>query len=987
MRKTIFTLCIAHCIPIFSGFILFAQNNPAQYVNPFIGTGGHGHTFPGAAVPFGMVQMSPDTRIDGSWDGCSGYHQSDSVIYGFTHTHLSGTGCSDYGDILLMPMMGEPSFDNKIYSSHYSHEKEKASAGYYSVYLDDENIDVELTATARVGFHKYTFSNPGRASIILDLTHRDKTIDCELAIVDSTHISGFRKSDAWAKEQWVFFYIEFSKPFSTSKIQRELDYKNPEPNDELKQKGNIKAAFGFDVEASEFLLIKVGISGVDTVGARKNLESELNGWDFEGRKKEAKGRWNNELMKIEITSEDTDMLTVFYTALYHCMLQPNIYNDVDGRYRGRDMQIHKAEGYNYYTVFSLWDTFRAWHPLMTLIDTKRTLNYIKTFLAQFEQGGLLPVWELSSNETECMIGYHAVPVIADAAVKGIADFNLSEALVAMKKSAESKDRFGLDDYMDHGFLSMEDEHESVSKTLEYAYDDWCIAQMAKNLNGQTDYSKYIQRAQYWKNLFDKQTGFMRPKKNGNWLSPFDAREVNNCFTEANSWQYSFFVPQDISGLINTMGGKDRFDKKLDELFSTSNETTGREQVDITGLIGQYAHGNEPSHHMSYLYNYIGKPWKTQQHIHQIVSEFYRNSPDGLIGNEDCGQMSAWYILSAMGIYQVTPGSDVFVIGTPRFQETKIHLDFNKIFTIKAKNVSDKNFYIQSATLNGSPFSKSFITYSEIIPGGELIFTMGDKPNMGWGSKPGDFPVSEINEQKIILVPVIKSEGKTFKGKTKISLEGQQAGLKLYYMIFGSSEHSENILYSLPFEIDTTTTVRAYAENTKGEKSLAVKATFFKMPHPDWKIKIASPYSNQYTAGGDEGIIDGLHGETNWRKGEWQGYSIKDFEAVIDLGKVEDIKKLGAGFLQDSRAWILMPKKVEFEISLDGKNFTPVLTIPNTVGDTDEKVQIKDFTENITPQQAQFVKIKATNYGKLPEWHAGFEDKGDAWIFVDEIFVE
>lgn len=972
---------------LFAYVFSFAQILPADYVNPFIGTGGHGHTFPGASVPFGMVQLSPDTRIDGSWDGCSGYHHSDSVIYGFTHTHLSGTGCSDYGDILLMPMMGEPSFDNKIYSSTFSHEKEKAGAGYYSVHLDDGNIDVELTATARVGFHKYTFQNPGIANIILDLTHRDKTTDCELTVIDSTHISGFRKSDAWAKEQWVFFYIEFSKPFLSSKIQKELN--ETETDDELMQKGNIIAAFRFDMEIGESLFIKVGISGVDADGAKRNLESELSGWDFEGTKKAAKGRWNNELMKIEIKSDDKDLLAIFYTAMYHCMLQPNIYNDADGRYRGRDMQIHKAEGFNYYTVFSLWDTFRAWHPLMTIIDQKRTVHYIQTFLKQFEQGGLLPVWELSSNETECMIGYHAVPVIADAAVKGIADFNLGEALVAMKKSAETKERFGLEDYMDHGFLSMEDEHESVSKTLEYAYDDWCIAQMAKVANELDEFSTYIRRAQNWKNVFDRQAGFMRPKKNGNWLSPFDPREVNNNFTEANSWQYSFFVPQDISGLINAMGGKINFEKKLDELFATTNETTGREQVDITGLIGQYAHGNEPSHHMAYLYNYIGKPWKTQQRVHQIVSEFYKNAPDGLIGNEDCGQMSAWYILSAMGFYQVTPGSDIFVIGTPLFSEVKIPLGLSRAFTIKAPHSSgaDKSFYIQSATLNGVPFTRSFIAYSEIMNGGELVFEMGDKPNLNWGSKMGDYPISEINEQKIISVPVIKSEGKTFKGKAKISLEGQQPGLKLYYMITGPFERPEKIVYTVPFEIDTTLTVHAYAENAKGEKSLTVKASFYKMPHPDWKIKITSPYSNQYTAGGDEGIIDGLRGETNWRKGEWQGYQPRDFEAVIDLGKNQQVTKLGAGFLQDSRAWILMPKEVQFSVSTDGKNFTHVLIISNTVDTKDEKVQMKDFEGTIAPANARFVKIKAANYGKLPEWHAGYEDNGNAWIFTDEVWVE
>ncbi len=962
---------------------LFSQFNPVKYVNPFIGTGGHGHTYPGATLPFGMVQLSPDTRTDQSWDGCSGYHQSDSLIYGFTHTHLSGTGCSDYGDILLMPTVGKPVYENKKYASRFSHQKEKATPGYYSVHLDNPNVETEITATLRVGFHKYTFPKTDNANIILDLAHRDKVLETSVQIVNETTVEGMRRSQNWARNQAAYFVIQFSKPFIAADFYLDSLKITLRGASGINQQST-KTNFQFKTNAGESIYVKVGISGTSIEGARKNLEAELPGWDFEKTKRDAEEAWNKELSKIEVSGGTEDQMKTFYTALYHCMVVPNIYDDVDGKYLGRDFKIHHADGFNYYTVFSLWDTFRAWHPLMTIIDQSRTLDYIKTFLAEYDQGGLLPVWEFASNETECMIGYHSVPVIADAAIKGIRDFNLGKALTAMKKSAESKKRFGLGAYMDHGYLAIEDENESVSKTLEYAYDDWCISQMAKMTKDSNDFANYIQRAQYWKNLFDPSTSFMRPRKNGNWYSPFDPREVNNNYTEANAWQYTFFVPQDIEGLMNAMGGKINFEQKLDNLFTTSVQTTGRDLSDISGLIGQYAHGNEPSHHMAYLYNYTGKSWKTQERVHQIMSEFYSPQPNGLIGNEDCGQMSAWYILSAMGIYQVTPGSDIFVFGTPLFKETKINLENGKIFSVKATNVSDKNFYIQSATLNGTVYNKSFIAYSDIMNGGELIFTMNDKPNEKWGSKEGEHPVSEISEEKIIPVPVIQSEGRTFRDKMEIQIAAMEPKLKIIYSLNG---FADSAVYSKPFFINTNVTVDAYAINKNGKKSFLSKATFFKMPHPSWKIKLNSDYDKEYTAGGDEAIIDGIRGETNWRKGEWQGYKGKDFEVIIDLGKVQEIKKCEAGFLQDSRAWILMPRQVEFEISTDGKTFKNVLTIPNTVEDKDNKVQIKDFSGTFSPQKAQYIKIKAKNYGMLPEWHEGYEDHGVAWTFVDEIIIE
>lgn len=574
--------------------------NYAQYVNPFIGTGGHGHTFPGATLPFGMVQLSPDTRVDGSWDGCSGYHYSDQVIYGFSHTHLNGTGVSDFGDILLMPTMENAQLDKAKYSSAFRHQNEKAYAGFYQVTLDKFNITARLTTTKRVGYHEYTFNKTGQANIILDLNHRDKLIVGEVRILNPTTIEVMRRSEAWATNQYIFARIEFSRPLKVTSSRSEITSKNTYSGE------SIALALSTSIKKGEKIGIKVALSPTSYDGAAKNMVTEGQSNDFDFIKNEAEKEWSKTLSKIEIETKNVDQRVIFYTALYHTMVQPNLAMDVDGKYRGRDNEIHIAEGFDYYSVFSLWDTFRAYHPLMTLIDKKRTADFINTFIQQYEQGGLLPVWELASNETYCMIGYHAVSVIADAMIKNIRGFDYQKAYEASKKSA-MENHFGLEAYKRKGYISIEDEPESVSKTLEYSYDDWCIAQMALKLNKIEDYQYFIKRSQGWKNLYHPSSGFLQARKNGSWLQPFDPREVNNNYTEGNSWQYSFFVPQDIEGLIAAHGGEHAFEKFLDDLFSAPEKTTGREQVDITGLIGQYAHGNEPSHHIAYLYNSVGKP--------------------------------------------------------------------------------------------------------------------------------------------------------------------------------------------------------------------------------------------------------------------------------------------------------------------------------------------------------------------------------------------
>jgi predicted alpha-1,2-mannosidase len=922
--------------------LLFAQDF-AKHVNPFIGTGGHGHTFPGATVPYGMVQLSPDTRIDGSWDGCSGYHYDDSTIYGFSHTHLNGTGVSDYGDIMLMPTMGEPSFDNKVYASTFSHANEKASAGFYAVKLDKHNIDVRLTSSTRVGFHEYTFNKAGQANIILDLNHRDKLLEGRIRVIDDKTIEVLRRSEAWARDQYVYARIEFNVPLKVNLVKE--DNKENTKLEGIYKGTELALSFSKQVKKGEKILVKVSLSPTSYDGAKLN-SSEINHWDFDKVKKEAETLWNKELSKIEVTSDDKDKLAIFYTALYHTMMQPNIAQDIDGKYRGRDNKIHQAEGFDYYTVFSLWDTFRGAHPLYTLIDRKRTSDYINTFIKQYEQGGRLPVWELASNETDCMIGYHSVSVIADAMAKGITGFDYEKAFEASKASA-MRDVLGLEAYKKNGFISMDDEHESVSKTLEYAYDDWCIAQMAQILKKGNDVGYFAKRSANWRNIFDWETGFMRPKKNGGWDKPFDPREVNNNFTEGNSWQYSFFVPQDIEGLIQAHGGRDKFEAKLDALFNAESKTTGREQVDVTGLVGQYAHGNEPSHHMAYLYNYVGKPEKTKEKVHYILNEFYKNTPDGLIGNEDCGQMSAWYVLSAMGIYNVSPGNiePSWSTTEPYFENIKVNFE-NKTSKIITKNMDLSSFGL------------------EIIK--RELFAL---------------------PERITPVPLIQAESKAFKDKLKIELKSQNSKDEIYYMTNDATSKLDDrifIKYTKPFSIDITTDVFAYVENNS-QRSNTISAQFFKKPN-NYSINIKSKYNPQYHAGGPEGLLDGILGTENWRKGDWQGYQSQDFEAVVDLQEAKDITEISARFLQDQRSWILIPSKVEYYISNDNVNFTYFGSINNTLDPKIEENTILNFTANETNnKKARYVKVIAKNFGKLPEWHQGAG--GDAFIFVDEILIK
>ncbi|MCH2023080.1 MAG: GH92 family glycosyl hydrolase [Saprospiraceae bacterium] len=942
-----------------------------DYVNPFIGTGGHGHTYPGATVPFGMMQLSPDTRLEG-WDGCSGYHYSDSIIYGFSHTHLSGTGVSDYGDLLLMPHCDtqSPTLEYTLFHSRFDKNSEKASPGYYEVKLNDDNIKVALSTTTRCGMHKYTFASKNNQQVMLDLQHRDQLLSADFEIVDNKTIRGFRRSNTWATDQHFYFYLQFSRPFVKKSVLKSENF------------GNVNGQFTFDSKEQE-LLVKVGMSAVSMEGAQKNLEKEIPDWDFDKIQNNATNIWNKELSKVEIEGGTQDSKTIFYTALYHSFIVPNIFMDVDGQFRGTDGKVHKTDNFDYYTIFSLWDTFRATHPLFTILQRKRTLDFIKTFLKQYEYGGQLPVWELAGNYTGCMIGYHSVSVIADAYAKGIRDFDLTYALEAMHHSA-TQDHLGLEYYKRNGFIACDEEAESVSKTLEYAYDDWCIAQFAKAIGNDSLFHYYIKRGQSYKNLYDPSTKFIRGRINGAWFSPFDPSEVNFNYTEANGWQYTFFVPQDISGLIDLMGGAGALEKMLDNMFEAESDLEGRHQVDITGLIGQYAHGNEPSHHFAYLYNYVHKPWKTQKRVKQIINELYQNAPDGLSGNEDCGQMSSWYNLSTMGFYAVTPGTDYYVIGSPAFEKIKLNLENGNEFIIKANNLSGSNTYVQSIKLNGRDYNKTFLKHSDIINGGEMVFEMGNTPNKKWGISNNALPSSEIKDDLIIPVPYLVASGKTFVDSMSVSMKSICKDCKIFYTIDSTEPNENSILYTQTLNINQSTRFKFLSIDKHGQKS-AIMTEDLLMIDNTKKIQINSKYANQYSAGGEYALIDQLRGNNNFRTGYWQGYR-EDMNVIVDLGASQQISNIKVGFLQDIKAWIFYPPLVDYYTSQDGVNFKQCGTYNCDMPDDNYTPTTKDFEIKLNKNiNARYIKIIAKNYGVCPEWHLG--KGGVTWIFADEIQVQ
>lgn len=707
-----------------------------EYVNPFIGTDFTGNTYPGAQAPFGMVQLSPDNGLPG-WDRISGYFYPDSTIAGFSHTHLSGTGAGDLYDISFMPVTlpyKEADAPLGIHSL-FSHDEETASAGYYQVRLKDYDINVELTATERCGIQRYTFPEAD-AAIFLNLRKAmnwDFTNDTRIEVVDSVTIQGYRFSDGWARDQHIYFRTRFSKPFASVQLDTATVIK-----DGKRIGSSAIARFDFHTSAGEQILVTTAISGVSMEGAARNLAAEAPADDFDKYLAVTRKNWNEQLSKVEIKSNDIDEKVKFYTALYHSMLAPTIYSDVDGAYYGPDKQVHQADGWTNYSTFSLWDTYRAAHPLYTYIEPQRVNDMVKSFLAFSEQNGRLPVWNFYGSETDMMIGYHAVPVIVDAYLKGIGDFDPKKALAACVATANIDEYRGIGLYKKYGYVPYDvtdhynSENWSLSKTLEYAYDDYCIARMAEKLGERQIADEFDKRSRNYKNVYNSQTTFMQPRNNkGSFIEDFSPDDYTPHICESNGWQYFWSVQQDVDGLISLVGGKERFAQKLDSMFTYNPSADEDLPIFSTGMIGQYAHGNEPSHHVIYLFNAIGQPWKTQKYAAEVMHELYKNTPAGLCGNEDCGQMSAWYVFSAMGFYPVDPISGKYEIGTPMYPEMKMHLANGKTFTILAPAVSKENIYIQSVKLDGNPYDKSYITHEQIMNGSIFEFEMGNKPGKVW----------------------------------------------------------------------------------------------------------------------------------------------------------------------------------------------------------------------------------------------------------------
>lgn len=744
-------------------FTSFAQENLFKYVRPIIGTEKMGHTYPGATVPFGAVQLSPDTdtisyELNGKYNGkvynyCAGYRYEDKTITGFSHTHFSGTGHSDLGDFLIMPTQGTlqlnpgTATDPKSgYRSVFSHQNETAEAGYYKVKLDDHNILAELTTSKRVGMHQYTFPQSAASHIIFDLMagiyqYPEKNVWTYIRVVNDTLVTGYRQTNGWARTRTVYFALSFSKPFKKYG-QRQYDDKQSyrgfwrkfdqtENFPEIAGK-NIRMYFDFDTQEQEQIKLKFALSPVSQKNALENMQAEIPHWDFEQVKKEAQAEWNKELNKIVITASEEDKVN-FYTSMYHTFITPTVYNDVNGEYKGLDQDVHKADGFTNYTTFSLWDTYRALHPFFNLIQPSRNNDMVHSMMAHYDQSALkmLPIWSHYANDNWCMSGYHSVSVIADAIIKGVYKGNAEAALNACIVTSNHRDYEGIGSYIDNGFIPAEKSGTSISNTLEYAYDDWCIAQLAKHLNKQDVYDEYLKRSGNWQNNFDSTTGFMRAKlADGTFKPNPDVMSTHGQgFIEGNSWNYTFFVPHTPELLLQKMGGKEKFAERLDQLFTMQlPDAFFADTEDITreGIIGGYVHGNEPAHHVAYLYNTAGQPWKTQERVRMILKMQYKNAPDGLGGNDDCGQMSAWYIFSSLGFYPVAPGSQEYALGSPAVQSAVLQLENGKTFTIEAKNQSNKNVYVQKVLLNGTPIKDFKLLHEDILKGGKLVFYMGPK---------------------------------------------------------------------------------------------------------------------------------------------------------------------------------------------------------------------------------------------------------------------
>ncbi|SHJ77261.1 alpha-1,2-mannosidase, putative [Arenibacter nanhaiticus] len=976
-----------------------------QYVDPMIGTDAHGHTFPGATTPYGMVQLSPSNDFK-DWDWCSGYHYSDTIIKGFAHNHISGAGLSGLGDILIMPTMGKNTTyagsDAEVdtsYRSRFTHKSEKAYAGYYGVSLEDYKIDVALTATTRSGFHKYTFNQEGVTDIVIDPTHAlmEKAMETSISKVSDTEVLGYKKVNMGGdKFRFMYFSAKFSKPFKKFSITNN----DIVVNETSLTAAKAKALVSFTVEKGEELEIVVTLSPTGYDGVEKNYLAEAKGKTFDTALDEAVSTWNQELNKIQLDEvvSDTKKRT-FYTAMYHAFIGPNIISDVDGQYVVEGKKLHSK--HVQYSNFSTWDTYRALNPLLTIISQERTAAIVNSMVSRDTEANVgQPVWELFGFDNSCMIGYTTASVIGDAVLKDIPGIDHEQAYASMRgaafdltKHSAVYDVSGLEDYINYGYVTSET-GSSVSKTTEYNYHDFVISEVAKKLGKDADAQLFKRRSIGYRNLFDPSSGYLLPKYSNGDVNLMDLSiwdELVTNYVSGNIWAYSAYTPQDMEGAIRLHGGKEKYAAWLDGVFTDTTQLGGVQHVDISGFIGKYGHGDEPGHHMPYLYNFVGQPWKTQKYVHEVISTMYSDRPDGMVNNEDLGQMSAWYIFSTLGFYPLSPSSLQYQLGAPYFEKASIHLENGNSFVVSAENLSEENIYVQSVLLNGKTYDKNFIYHKDIIKGGSIVFTMGPKPNKKWGASDESTAVGKLNESTVkipviaALAPFDTNERAFFADKHLVKLKSNESDASIYYTLDGSTPTQKSSLYIAPITVTSDAVLKAIAVKeglnpSKVYEKPLVKSVFPSLKKGYPKVDMVNP-DTAYGKGDGSTLFDEVFGSSSYGDGKWTGIK-GNIELYLNLGEKVALNGISLGVLTDVGSWIFPAKT----ISVYGGNSKDNLTLIAQK----EILYTEDLPKEVVRHTLalkgsyRWLRIKITPFGNAPEWHGASGQK--VWLFIDEINV-
>ena len=976
------------------------------YVDPMIGTGGHGHTFPGATVPFGMVQLSPSNDYKG-WDWSSGYHYSDTIIKGFAHNHISGPGLAGLGDILFMPSLspdagpGTEEDADAGYRARFTHDNEEASAGYYAVNLHEEDIQVELTAGRRMGYHQYTFNGGDSSFIIVDPNHsiNENILDAEVEQISETEIRGYKYCEGWsAGERTMHFYAEFSQPIASFGLTKEG---NPVSGNKGSGKG-VVAQLGFDLAPGDSVLVRVALSSVSAEGARKNFLAEAVP-DFKTAHQAAREEWSAVLDKIAIEGATEKQYRIFYTGMYHAFISPNLISDVDGKYyvEGEVFESDIPQ----YSNYSTWDTYRALHPMFTIIEQEKTAEFVNSLSSRVVDAGVgLPSWECLGYDNRCMIGYSAVSPMTDAVLKDVPGIDQEAAYAAARyaafdrtKHSSVSDVNGMDEYLKYGYVTAET-GASVSKTTEQNYSDWTIGRVAEKLGKEKDAELFDLRAIGYRNLFDPESGYLMPRTSAGTLLQLDTSKWNSMkghYISGNIWAYSAYTPHDMRGIIQLHGERTAYANWLESVFTNESPVAGHQHVDISGFIGKYGHGDEPGHHMAYLFNYVGKPWLTQQYVYEIMTTMYQDTPDeGFINNEDLGQMSAWYLMSALGMYQVAPGDGVFQLGAPLHPKATVNLESGKTFTVLGTNVSPKNKYVQEVRLNGEAYAKNYLSYEAIMAGGTLEFVMGPQPNKNWGHRPEDTSIGDFDDQAEALVPVTGTpapydteEGAFFADTRNITLGCAAEQASIFYTTDGTEPDQSSKPYQGPITIRQDGVLKAIAYQPGLKPSAIYEKPYFKslfaaLPTGYPRYEVAQ---DNFPYGQDGGhlMFDEQIGSDNYSDNKWTGIK-DDLNIQLDLGTTPLVSIVSIGYLIDTNSWIFPPDKIRVRAGTSPDQLTEVgfMDLPQQ---TEHENSVQRLNLEIIPGNYRYVAIDLINYGAAPTWH-GEGKAGELWIFVDEIYL-